>query len=71
MLQVGTHRDYDSPPQVPMFGFNSKSSKGSGSGSGGNLISCVVEGFARVLKEQTGSPLSRSTAAWSCSKSHP
>jgi hypothetical protein len=61
MLQVGTHRDYDSPPHVPMpmFGFNSKSSKSSG--SGGNLISSVIEGFARALKEQTGSPPSRST----------
>ena len=57
MLQVGTHRDYDSPPQVPMFGFNSKSSKGSGSGR--NLISRVVEGFAQALKEQTGTPPSR------------
>ena len=47
MLQVGTHRDYASPPQVPMFGFNSRSSKGSG--SEGNLVSCVIEGFARVL----------------------
>ena len=31
ILQVGTHRDYASPPQVPMFGFNSRSCKGSGS----------------------------------------
>ena len=60
ILQVGIHKDYNSPPQVPMFGFNSKSSKGSG--SGGNLISSVVEGFARALNEQTGSPPSCSTS---------
>lgn len=61
MLQVRTHRDYASPPQVPMFGFNSKSSKGSG--SEGSLVTCVIEGFARALKGQSGSLSPRSTCS--------
>ena len=61
MLQVGTHRDYASLPQVPMFGFNSRSSKGSG--SEGNLVSCVIEGFARALKGQSGRSSPPSTAS--------
>ena len=53
MLQVGTYRDYTCPPQVPMFGFNSRSSRGSG-GNFRHAISCVAEGFVRALKGQTG-----------------
>ncbi len=48
MLQIGTHRDYDEPPKVPMFGTTSKTgSKGSALTE---ALSSVAEGFMRALK---------------------
>ena len=52
MLQVGTHRDTNEPPNVPMFGFNSKRPKD----NGGNLcevLSNVAEGYMRAIKAPT------------------
>ncbi len=48
MLQVGTHRDTDNPPKVPMFGLNKTSSKGGGALN--DALTSVAEGFMRALK---------------------
>ena len=61
MIQVGTHRDYDNPPRAPMFGFNSKSSKSTGS-SLSEAVSSVAEGFMRALKTPVGSSSPRSSS---------
>ena len=60
MIHVGTHRDYDNPPNVPMFGFNSKPSKRAGT-SAGDALSSVAEGFMRALKAPTPSHSSTSS----------
>ena len=49
MIQVGTHTDYETPPNVPMFGMtgNSKSTKST------NLteaLSSIAEGFIHAWK---------------------
>lgn len=57
MVQVGTHRDYDQPPKVPMFGIASKT--GSKGTTLNKALSSVAEGFMRALKspgqQQSGS----------------
>lgn len=60
MIHVGTHRDYDNPPSVPMFGFNSKAPKHAGTSVSGAL-SCVAEGFMRALKAPVPSHSSKSS----------
>ena len=49
MIQVGTHKDHDEPPKVPMFGFSSKSPKNART-SVADALAGVAEGFMRALK---------------------
>ena len=50
MLQVGTHRDTDKPPNVPMFGRHTQSRR---TGSSVNdALSSIAEGVMRALKPQ-------------------
>ena len=54
MLQIGTHRDYDEPPKVPMFGVTAKT--GTKSPRFAEALSSVAEGFMRALKSPAPSP---------------
>ena len=54
MLQIGTHRDYDEPPKVPMFGVTAKT--GTKSPCLAEALSSVAEGFIRALKSPVPSP---------------
>ena len=54
MLQIGTHRDYDEPPKVPMFGVNAKT--GTKSPCLADALSNVAEGFMRALKSPGPAP---------------
>ena len=54
MLQIGTHRDYDEPPKVPMFGVNAKT--GIKSPCLADALSNVAEGFMRALKSPGPAP---------------
>ena len=48
MIQVGTHKDHDEPPKVPMFGFSSKSPKNAGA-SVADALAGVAEGLCELL----------------------
>ena len=54
MLQIGTHRDYDKPPKVPMFGVNAKT--GTKSPCLAEALSNIAEGFMRALKSPGPAP---------------
>ena len=54
MLQIGTHRDYDEPPKVPMFGVTAKI--GTKSPCLAEALSNVAEGFMRALKSPAPAP---------------
>ena len=54
MLQIGTHRDYDEPPKVPMFGVTAKT--GTKSPCLAEALSSVAEGFMQALKSPAPSP---------------
>ena len=54
MLQIGTHRDYDEPPKVLMFGVTAKT--GTKSPCLAEALSSVAEGFMRALKSPAPSP---------------
>ena len=47
MLQVGTHRDTDNPPKVPMFGLKTPKKTG---GALNEALASVEEGFMRAIK---------------------
>ena len=70
MIQVGTHKDYDEPPKVPMFGFNSKSLGPKNSGTSfTEALAGVAEGFMRTLKspvQPTSSSNSPTRTSSSC-----
>ena len=51
MLQMGTWKDTDNPPQTPMFGYNGKTSTKSTSLT--DTLSSVAEGVMRALKPPT------------------
>ena len=50
MLQVGTHRDTDKPPNVPMFGRETPSRRAGSSVN--DALSSIAEGVMRALKPQ-------------------
>ena len=54
MLQIGTHRDYDEPPKVPVFGVTAKT--GTKSSCLAEALSSVAEGFMRALKSPGPAP---------------
>ena len=54
MLQTGTHRDYDEPPKVPMFGVNAKT--GTKSPCLADTLSNVGEGFMHAQKSPRPAP---------------
>ena len=59
MIHVGSHKHYDTPPTVPMFGMTAKPSKGTNLSE---ALSSVAEGLMRVWKTPE-------SASCSCSKS--
>ncbi len=66
MLQIGTHRDYDTPPKVPMFGTSAKTGT-----KGPNLteaLSSVAEGFMRALKSPGPTPSGSSSPTQASSR---
>ena len=50
MIQVGTHKHYDTPPNVPMFGISAKAGAPKGTNLG-EALSSVAEGLMRVWKK--------------------
>jgi len=54
MLQIGTHRDYDEPPKVLMFGVTAKT--GTKSPCLAEALSNVAEGFMSALKSRAPAP---------------
>jgi len=54
MLQIGTHRDYDKPPKVPMFRVTAKT--GTKSPCLAEALSSVAERFMRALKSPAPAP---------------
>ena len=54
MLRIGTHRDYDEPPKVPMFGITAKTANKSPCLA--EALSSVAEGFMRALKSPGPAP---------------
>ena len=50
MLQVSTHKDTDIPPNVPMFGSQTRSKKAGSSVN--DALSSIAEGVMRALKPQ-------------------
>ena len=56
MLQIGTHRDYDEPPKVPMFGVTAKTGTKSPCLAEALSKCNVAEGFMHALKSPAPSP---------------
>ena len=50
MIQVGTHKHYDTPPNVPMSGISAKAGAPKGTNLG-EALSSVAEGLMRVWTE--------------------
>ena len=53
MLQIGTHKDYSTPPDVPMFGGGKKRNEKSRS-EVVDALSGIAEGIVRALKPDSG-----------------
>ena len=52
MLQIGTHKDYCTPPDVPMFGGGKKRPERHSEVV--DALSGIAEGIVRALKPQSG-----------------
>lgn len=62
MIQLGTHKDYNNPPHVPMFGMTSKERSTTKSTATGlsEALSGIAEGFVRACKTPACSQPQRS-----------
>ena len=60
MIQVGTHRKYDTPPNVPMFGISGKTAPAKGNNLS-EALSSAAEGLMRVWKNPSECSCSSST----------
>ena len=61
MIHIGTHRDYDRPPQVPMFGSN-REKKSKDSDKVVEILSGIAEGVAKAFRPPTQLQVSQSSS---------